>query len=419
MFDREFWRNARQELWQPGQANIPSLDGLRGFASCIVVFYHCAIFMGYYEINAQGALKTSWVVSLTNGFWTGIDIFFVLSGFLIGRILIRDLSKEGRLHYIPFFVRRSFRIFPAYYLVISISLFVIAPLNLRYFDFMYLTSDWNVLLKGAWTNYLYVVNYFQPGTEPSILSWGWSLAVEEHFYLLLPPLLYCLFKSRFPWVHLTGLSAFIALPFIGRFAQYILNPDLNILDGFYYLSHNRFDEIFVGVLIAYFYVMHFEQLKAFSHRAGGAVLGGLGLIGAGSVWIFGGLNGDGIFIVVFQFLLMAMSTGLIVLNCLFLKNGLTAFFAHSAWYPLARVSYGTYLVHPFILFGLMETYRSYITTQPFELWEIIPFYLAVMLLSSLLAALMFILLEAPMLRLGVNISRKYRQAARPAPSEAG
>ena len=398
----------KRELFRPAATNLVALDGLRGFASCIVVFYHCSIFMGYYSRYAADAEQYEWIVRLTNGFWTGIDIFFVLSGFLIGRMLMLDLVRKGRLYYTAFILRRSFRIFPAYYLVISISLFVIAPLGIPVFNFLYGTGDWNELLNSSWANYFYLVNYVRPGNEPSILSWAWSLCVEEHFYLILPPVLWLLFRCKSSRVRLPGLVALVLLPFLGRAVQYAINPSLQLLEGFYYYSHNRFDEIFIGVLIAYFYVNHYDCLRANCERLGGWILGGAGLAGVGLVWIYGGLQKEGMFVVVFQFFVMAASTGLILLNGLFLNNQLTRFFSHPLWYPLARISYGTYLVHPFILFWLLHVFRDYTGAAGYSGGWLIPFFLAVMMLSSIVAALMFVVLEAPMLRVGANLAKKYR-----------
>lgn len=400
----------RRELFRPAVTNLAALDGLRGFASCIVVFYHCSIFMGYYSRNAADGEQYAWVVRLTNGFWTGIDIFFVLSGFLIGRMLIRDLVYEKRLYLTAFFVRRSFRIFPAYYLVVTISLFIIAPLEIPIFGYLYGTNDWSDLFRSSWANYFYLVNYVRPGNEPSVLSWAWSLCVEEHFYLILPPALWLLFRFNSGRVRLLGLIALVLLPFLGRAIQYSINPSIHLLDGFYYYSHNRFDEIFVGVLIAYFYVVHHDGLRNLCERLGGWILGGLGLAGSGLVWVYGGLHKDGMFVIVFQFIVMAVSTGLIVLNGLFLNNQLTRFFSHPLWYPLARISYGTYLVHPFILFWLLHVFRDYAGSAGFGGEWLIPFFLAVMIISSIVATLMFIVLEAPMLRIGANLGKKYRSS---------
>ena len=401
----------RRNIWEPPDSNLAPLDGLRGIASCMVVFYHCALFMAFYSPQAIESGRGAWVRAISNGFWSGIDIFFVLSGFLIGRILIVNLSRDGVLYYWAFIVRRSFRIFPAYYLVTTLSLFVIAPLDLPVFAYLFRTRDWGELARGSWANYFYLVNYVNPGNEPSVLSWAWSLAVEEHFYLILPPILWLLFRFRSDAVRIGGLVACVALPFLGRAFQYWSDPTIEMLDGFYYYSHNRFDEIFVGVVIAYFYVMHYEALRRFCERAGSA-LGLVGLSCVAAVWIFGGLTQKGAFSLVFQLIVMATGTGLVLLNGLFLDNRLTRFFANPRWYPLARISYGTYLVHPFVLFGLIHFYRVWISTADFGVTELILFYVVVMGLSSLVAAALFELLELPMLHWGARLSRASKQRMR-------
>lgn len=69
---------------------------------------------------------------------------------------------------------------------------------------------------------------------------------------------------------------------------------------------------------------------------------------AALVWVVGGLQRSGAFVVAFQFFAMAVATGLVMLDLLFVENRLTRFFASARWYPLARISYGVYLVHPII-----------------------------------------------------------------------
>lgn len=400
-------QKVRREIFQQEESNVLGLDGLRGFASCIVVFYHCALFMGFYNRTGTDDNPDAWVISFSNGFWTGIDIFFVLSGFLIGRILLQSLHASNKLYYAAFIVRRSFRIFPAYYLVITVSLFIIAPLNVPAFNFLYMTTDWQELLNSSWASYLYLINYVRPGNEPSILSWGWSLSVEEHFYLILPPILWLLFKSKSEKIKILIIVSLVAIPFFGRAVQYILDPDIILLDGFYYYSHNRFDEIFVGVAIAYFYVIYKDELQRLCEKAGNW-LGTVGILGGASVWIFGGLLVDNAFTIVFQFLVMALSTGLILLNVLFIDNTLTRFFSHAFWYPLARISYGTYLLHLFVLFFLIQMYLDYYGDMQFNAVTLFAFYFAVMILTSILAGIMFMVLENPMLSIGSKVARKLK-----------
>src|SRR5262249_56501767 len=104
-----------EDLWRRPPGRFDPLDGMRGFAAVIVPVYHCGLWTGLFAANAPAPPGMGGVRALVNGFWTGIDIFYVLSGFLIGRILLLELVGDGFIHYRKFLVRRTFRIFPAYY----------------------------------------------------------------------------------------------------------------------------------------------------------------------------------------------------------------------------------------------------------------------------------------------------------------
>lgn len=239
------------------------------------------------------------------------------------------------------------------------------------------------------------------------MIWAWSLCVEEHFYLLLPVLLFLFCRMRSPSWRLGALLACIALPFAGRALQFHLDPTIQLMEGFYYVSHDRFDELFVGVVLSYLYVRRRSQLASFAKKSGR----GLSLVGfccVAAVWIFGGLQGDGQFPVVWQFLVMALGTGLILLNYLFLDNRVTRFFAHAVWYPLARVSYGTYLIHPFVLFGLLALYLRRGGLDQLSSASVVLLFVLVMTISTLVASAMFVLLEAPLLRRGMDVSMRSR-----------
>jgi hypothetical protein len=131
-------------------------------------------------------------------------------------------------------------------------------------------------------------------------------------------------------------------------------------------------------VIAYLYVMHYEALRRVCERAGSA-LGLVGLSCVAAVWIFGGLTQKGAFSLVFQLIVMATGTG---------------------------------LVHPFVLFGLIHFYRVWISSAAFGVTELILFYLAVMGLSSLVAAALFELLELPMLHWRARLSRASKRRMR-------
>jgi peptidoglycan/LPS O-acetylase OafA/YrhL len=154
-------------------AYTPALDGLRGIAIILVLFHHFTILRPLTAFDR--ALANVPIIG-----WSGVDLFFVLSGFLITGILI-DARGSDR-YFSSFYARRTLRIFPLYYLVVFISLIVIPR-----FPF------WYELLVGAaapreqWPYWLYLTNFAVAGRDAflhGILDVAWSLAIEEQFYLV-------------------------------------------------------------------------------------------------------------------------------------------------------------------------------------------------------------------------------------------
>jgi peptidoglycan/LPS O-acetylase OafA/YrhL len=214
---------------------IPELDGLRGIAISLVLFGHYFVnpwrtIPGSYGAYLQSALRLTGI---------GVDLFFVLSGFLIGGILL-DKRSSGN-YFRAFYARRFFRIFPLYYSVLCAFLLVAI--------FLPHLSDW--LLKDSvptWSYFAYIQNYLMGARGhfgPNFLGITWSLAIEEQFYLTLP-LLVWLLKPRY----LGGLliAYVIAGPVI-RYVEYRHSGTF----GVYVLTLGRADALLFGVLIAMAY----------------------------------------------------------------------------------------------------------------------------------------------------------------------
>jgi peptidoglycan/LPS O-acetylase OafA/YrhL len=396
-----------RDLWRRPTANVPALDGLRALACASIVFFHCALFTGVFGAPAPGVELTI-LRLLGNGAWAGVDVFFVLSGFLMGRILLRDLRETGRIAYGRFYVRRVLRIFPAYYLVLSVTLFVIARQNVGNILFYSGARNWAQLRDGSWTNYLYLNNYVGLGA-PNVLSWGWSLCVEEHFYLLLPGLLAVTFRARGKRARALLLGSYVALPVLGRAAQYLFDPATVEANTFYYFTHNRLDQLFVGVLVAYVYLTARDQLGHVVSRLGPAVWVA-GLLAIATVWVFGGLQHAGPFTVIGQLFVTAAGAALLLVNGLYRNDVMTRFLGHPLWYPLARVSYGTYLIHPFVLFWCLDQFRRHLPLGEIHAWSLALIYTAVLALSLALASTMFLAVERPLLDWGHRLGRRPRVA---------
>lgn len=212
------------------RGHLPALDGLRGIAILLVIVSH---YLGPYWRSA------------TIG-WTGVNLFFVLSGFLITGIL---LDSKAKPHYFRnFYARRTLRIFPLYYLAL-VLIFLVAPrfpsLN---------TEDFREVARNQAWLWTYTMNFYvglktELGTvDPFSSGWVqtlhfWSLCVEEQFYLLWPAVV--LLCSR------RGLMLVTAVCFIGAWClrAYFVFQAENVTAS-YFLMPCRMDDLATGAFIA-------------------------------------------------------------------------------------------------------------------------------------------------------------------------
>lgn len=220
---------------------IPELDGLRGLAILMVILCH---YVGVADSRPLGFWAHRFLAGFSAG-WSGVDLFFVLSGFLIGGIL---LDARSAPHYFrAFYMRRVFRILPIYYL--WTFLYVIAALvALAFFP------GWLRVARGDLVHVpvqlFFLRDFFMAGLPSLVFTWfvvTWSLAVEEQFYLLAPPLI----RFLSPRSLTTVLAATICLaPFL-RYAliRYWSWPPGG-LNMAYYSMPARADALAWGILLA-------------------------------------------------------------------------------------------------------------------------------------------------------------------------
>jgi len=152
---------------------MPALDGLRGVAVLLVMVHHFVLY-GLPE-------SQSFAYRAAMGGWIGVDLFFVLSGFLITGILLDSKGRGG--YFRVFYARRTLRIFPLYYLSLAVFFFAVAPLmgheKLGQRWFWLYASNLKIAFDG-WH------------TVPGYLGHFWSLAIEEQFYLVWPLVVFAL-----------------------------------------------------------------------------------------------------------------------------------------------------------------------------------------------------------------------------------
>jgi peptidoglycan/LPS O-acetylase OafA/YrhL len=212
------------------------LDVLRGIAVLLVVFYH-------------GSIRNR----LTDLGWAGVDLFFVLSGFLISGLLFTEYKKTGAINFKRFFVRRGLKLYPAFYFLLAITLIVESVFH-------------HIRPLSAYLNEaLYVQNY-----RASIWPHTWSLAVEEHFYIFLPLLLSLLIsasgRGKDPFRALPWIFLFVALACLAFRLSAVRQIPIEKLGYWenvkpvFAPTHERMDSLFFGVLIGYLYHLRPEFL---------------------------------------------------------------------------------------------------------------------------------------------------------------
>ena len=205
-------------------AQIPALDGLRGVAILLVLFHHQTL------LRLDGSGVDPWFGRLFHVGWCGVDLFFVLSGFLITGLL---LDAKGGPHYFRnFYARRTLRIFPLYYAVVFFSLVILPNLPEGILPAQKAQSFGRIEGDEIWY-WTYLSNYSIAAAgqwRHGILDVSWSLAIEEQFYLLWPLLVAKLGRGAL-WRLCAGLillapACRLALLAAGadELAPYVLTP---------------------------------------------------------------------------------------------------------------------------------------------------------------------------------------------------
>jgi peptidoglycan/LPS O-acetylase OafA/YrhL len=320
-------------------SRIPELDGLRGMAISFVLLYHYFYFAPPANYHPTGRLSNVYVHLerfLAMG-WSGVDLFFVLSGFLIGGILL-DVRESPR-YFQTFYMRRVFRIVPIYYAWIGLFAVVMLfrgqfPVRLIVTQFAFLQ---NVSVRYP---YLLISTWFLP---------TWSLAVEEQFYLIAPLAIRLLSRRSLYWV----LGAVICFaPLLRLWALDHLHSS-NPLSLAYTLTPCRADALAMGILTALLWRNSVFRTWLVGHAGVlyitfAAFLAGFAYLG------YRFPANDSRPMQTFGYSWIAMAYTLLLVLALGQSRGIVARIARiSPLSEIGRVSYCLYIVHVAVFYGWM------------------------------------------------------------------
>ena len=230
-------------------AHLPSIDGLRGIAVLLVMQYHFwALPFSLYK-RKPTLLLDDGVALVFGAGWIGVDLFFVLSGFLITGILL-DVKGHGG-YFRSFYARRTLRIMPVYFLFLAFVIFMI-PLVPLFDDGFTVTSRTENLRNDQFWFWTYLVNiaaslqsiHIQPGF---VNLHFWTLAVEEQFYLIWPLVVLVLNRQRLAitCVAMIVAAAMLRIALTDGFASGVFNTNASAI-----LMPTKMDTLALGALIA-------------------------------------------------------------------------------------------------------------------------------------------------------------------------
>ena len=397
-----------RSIWvRPEHNRFTAIDGLRALSILWVIAFHIIWYTGFvlpadqfYELSSRPEFALA-----ANGSF-GVDIFFTISGFLIGHLLFREFKYTNSLNFKQFYLRRALRIFPAYFFVLII-LALLIPNNVE-------NIGYNIIYIS---NFLPVLEQFMP--------WSWSLAIEEQFYTVFPILLLVLF--RFPkWV-LSILFALLVLAIAIRYqiiySENLIpkikmhpayNPDefWRFFDVLYGKTYTRFGGILIGVIVAYS-VVYTRVIDWLAHHAWArrlmlliCVVGIVShILPKSDIATTEMTPGLSMFIASYRYLFNLYIAG-IVLFCLtpsgkfsWISRILSARF----WYPIAQLSYSAYLVHPIIVMvSLLVFYQNGAPSQV----DMIAIMLGLTALIFFVSALVYLFIEKPFMNMRYYFSQQ-------------
>lgn len=359
---------------------LHGLDTLRAAAILLVMPYHL---IGHFPEALQAPARFGWI---------GVDLFFVLSGYLIGTQIFRPILRGEPLRFRDFYARRAYRIFPLFFVVLALYVFVPA---------------WREApgLQPWWQFATFTENLLIDYRRNQAFSHAWSLCVEEHFYLVLPVLTALLVRQRTAAWKVYTLLATVFLLGLGARAL-VLVHDLKpfdpedsgfsslLLEKLYYPTYVRLDGLLAGVSLALLRTFRPRYWTVLARHGHSLATAGMGLVVA-ATWCmatrFSSVTGKAVVGDLLGYPLLGTGFALLTASALS-SNGLLARVRVPGARLLATVAFSLYLTHKEAVHLLLRS----LPDAPDESYWMLPVYFAA---CFVVAGVLYVAVERPFLRL--------------------
>lgn len=324
---RSYVAESLRELWERPHHQMPALDAVRAFAVIAVILSH--FYTIFWTENMQGVPMPEMANGLVFYYgWTGVDLFFILSGYLIGLQLWREKQATGTIRLWEFFVRRGLRIWPLYFAIILLG--VMAG-----------------ILKPTLADLLFFSNY-----APGDYERGWTLSTEEQFYIAVPLLLLFTPGIKRLWKYFLILAAVIVSVWISRYytCAALIADGVELCQPMNEMVtpiHVHNEALVAGLAIALLAVIRPDYFvrqpgDGFSWRGFAVCVVACAI--AAALYIVDDT--------LFSFTALALIFGSVTLWLLWDRSIFSWPATWRIWYPISRLSYGMYLNHFFLLPGI-------------------------------------------------------------------
>ena len=324
--------------------------------------------------------------------WTGLDMFFVLSGYLISDILLKELDKRKSISFKRFFIRRGLKIYPSYYVFIFLGVGITWLFSKNGYIINYIPLDFKQLLIES----IYIQNFTY-----GLWRHTWSLAVEEQFYIFLPILI--IFLIRFKHITHKLLWIFIGLWAIAVATRFLNlaygNP--NVLDNKVFEFYSKLDPLLLGVIITCIKRIYLDKLKSIGNNVWIWIL--IGCVAFNVYWVVALHTAQDLQVrILYTFL--SLSYFLVILSLVILRSKKANLIdlMERNWIvrmlgSIGLYSYNIYLWHIMIFEGLFA-FAHYRYGLNIAMPERVDYYLIYMVASISFGYILSKLFEIPILK---------------------